>query len=310
MNDLGLPLREGDEGSAIRDLHRRLAAAGFPPGGDTERFDLDTVKAVRAFQASRRIVEDGSVGRHTWNALVEADNRLGDRMLYLRSPMTRGDDVNDLQQRLGSLGFDAGYVDGIFGPDTEHAVRNFQANQGVTADGVVGPDTIAALARLAGRRSGEKTIAEVKEAEMLPASAVAGSSSARRVDFQPLSTPLLAGFDLTGPRSSPCITLIWRSMPVPQTTGMAPSTSASRWLITTIRSPISRLRASFPQAVKALPGIPVDGSAKCWRLSIHRSACGCQSCARHGCQQSGVGSGARPPSSSRGQHSRPPFTTR
>lgn len=167
MNDLGLPLREGDEGSAIRDLHRRLAAAGFPPGGDTERFDLDTVKAVRAFQASRRIVEDGSVGRHTWNALVEADNRLGDRMLYLRSPMTRGDDVNDLQQRLGSLGFDAGYVDGIFGPDTEHAVRNFQANQGVTADGVVGPDTIAALARLAGRRSGEKTIAEVKEAEML-----------------------------------------------------------------------------------------------------------------------------------------------
>ena len=167
MNDLGLPLREGDEGGAIRDLHRRLAAAGFAAGGDAEQFDLDTVKAVRAFQASRRIVEDGSVGRHTWNALIEADNRLGDRMLYLRSPMTRGDDVTDLQQRLGSLGFDAGYVDGIFGPDTERAVRNFQANQGVTPDGVAGPDTVAALARLAGRRSGEKTIAEVKEAEML-----------------------------------------------------------------------------------------------------------------------------------------------
>ncbi|MGB1506416.1 MAG: peptidoglycan-binding domain-containing protein [Acidimicrobiales bacterium] len=167
MNDLGLPLREGDTGPAIRDLHRRLAAAGFSPGTDSDRFDLDTVNAVRAFQASRRIVEDGSVGRHTWNALIEADNRLGDRMLYLRSPMTRGDDVTDLQQRLGSLGFDAGYVDGIFGPDTEHAVRSFQANQGVTPDGVVGPDTIAALARLAGKRSGDKTIAEVKEAEML-----------------------------------------------------------------------------------------------------------------------------------------------
>lgn len=167
MTELGLPLREGDEGAPIRDLHRRLAASGFPAGADPERFDLDTVKAVRAFQASRRLIEDGSVGRQTWNALVEADHRLGDRMLYLRSPMTRGDDVTDLQQRLGSLGFDAGYVDGIFGPDTEQAVRNFQANQGVTPDGVVGPDTVAALGRLAGRRSGEKTIAEVREAEML-----------------------------------------------------------------------------------------------------------------------------------------------
>jgi len=88
-------------------------------------------------------------------------------MLYLRSPMTRGDDVTDLQQRLGSLGFDAGYVDGIFGPDTERALRDFQVNQGVNPDGVAGPDTVAALARLAGRRSGEKTIAEVREAETL-----------------------------------------------------------------------------------------------------------------------------------------------
>ena len=112
-------------------------------------------------------MEDGECGPHTWAALIEADFRLGDRMLYLRSPMTRGDDITDLQQRLGSLGFDAGYVDGIFGPDTESAVRNFQANQGLTPDGVVGPDTVMALGRLAGRRSGEKTIAEVRETERL-----------------------------------------------------------------------------------------------------------------------------------------------
>lgn len=167
MHESGLPLREGDQGAAIRDLHRRLAAAGFGALGDPETFDLETSVAVRRFQASRRIVEDGTVGRQTWAALVEADHRLGDRMLYLRSPMTRGDDVTDLQQRLGSLGFDAGYVDGIFGPDTERALRDFQANQGVTPDGVAGPDTVAALGRLAGRRSGEKTIAEVREAEML-----------------------------------------------------------------------------------------------------------------------------------------------
>ena len=169
MTDQGLPIKAGDTGPTVRDLHQRLAAAGFAAGGDPEVFDADTVLAVRGFQASRRLNEDGVVAWQTWGALVESDHRLGDRMLYRRSPMTRGDDVTELQWRLGSLGFDAGYVDGIFGPDTERAVRAFQSNQAVTPDGVVGPDTVAALGRLAGRRSGEKTIAEVREAEMLRA---------------------------------------------------------------------------------------------------------------------------------------------
>ena len=163
----GLPLRLGDEGVAVRDLHRRLAASGYSVTGHPERFSPATETSLKAFQASRRLSEDGICGRQTWAALVEAAHNLGDRMLYLRSPMTRGDDVTDLQQRLGSLGFDAGYVDGIFGPDTELAVRNFQHNQAVTADGVVGPGTVQALARLAGRSSGEKTITEVREKENL-----------------------------------------------------------------------------------------------------------------------------------------------
>ena len=164
---LGLPLRLGDAGPGVRDLHRRLSAAGFRDFGDPERFDDHTEKALREFQASRRLVEDGICARQTWSALVDADYRLGDRMIYLRSPMTRGDDVTDLQQRLGSLGFDAGWLDGIFGPDTERAVRDFQDNQGVTADGVVGRETVAALDRLSGRRSGEKTVAEVRDLEQL-----------------------------------------------------------------------------------------------------------------------------------------------
>jgi N-acetylmuramoyl-L-alanine amidase len=163
----GLPLRRGDVGPAVRDLHQRLSAAGFREVGDQERFDDHTEKALREFQASRRLVEDGICARQTWSALVDADYRLGDRMLYLRSPMTRGDDVTDLQRRLGSLGFDAGWLDGIFGPDTELAVRDFQHNQGLTSDGAVGRETVAAFGRLSGRRSGEKTVAEVRDFESL-----------------------------------------------------------------------------------------------------------------------------------------------
>ena len=167
MNPPGLPLRLGDTGAGVRDLHRRLAAAGFADVGSPEVFDETTERTLRAFQAARRLVEDGICGRQTWSALIDAHFRLGDRMLYLRSPMTRGDDVADLQLRLGNLGFDAGWLDGIFGPDTEAAVRDFQHNQGLNADGTVGRATVAALGRLAGRVVGAKTIAEVRQTEDL-----------------------------------------------------------------------------------------------------------------------------------------------
>ena len=53
-----------------------------------------------------------------------------------------GDDVKRLQRvfaRNKSLGPDA--VDGVFGPRTEQAVKEFQQANGLVADGVVGPVT-------------------------------------------------------------------------------------------------------------------------------------------------------------------------
>jgi lysozyme len=52
---------------------------------------------------------------------------------------SRGADVKELQRRLG-VG-----ADGIFGRDTEAAVRTFQQRKGLGVDGVVGPRTAAAL---------------------------------------------------------------------------------------------------------------------------------------------------------------------
>jgi len=53
---------------------------------------------------------------------------------------SEGRQVELLQAALGSI-----KVDGIFGPETEEAVRTFQANKGLAVDGVVGPATSALL---------------------------------------------------------------------------------------------------------------------------------------------------------------------
>jgi N-acetylmuramoyl-L-alanine amidase len=46
------------------------------------------------------------------------------------------------------MGFDCGRVDGIYGPRTELAVKDFQKSVGATIDGKCGPATIIALIRL------------------------------------------------------------------------------------------------------------------------------------------------------------------
>ncbi|MGI8794015.1 MAG: peptidoglycan-binding protein [Acidimicrobiales bacterium] len=72
-----------------------------------------------------------------------------------------------LQRRLGALGFDAGRVDGIFGPDTERALVEFQRNAGLVVDGICGPAAGMALRRLCERTDTSEPVALVRERERL-----------------------------------------------------------------------------------------------------------------------------------------------
>ena len=162
-----LPLALGATGDVVFDLHRRLARAGYETSGDHHCFGSSTEAALRQFQSDRGLVVDGVCGPQSWSALVEAAYKLGDRLLYYRSPTMRGDDVGDLQRRLSRLGFYAEWIDGIFGPATEKAVVQFQVNIGLPDDGVVGRRTLTALNRVARRTAGQRTVAEVRELERL-----------------------------------------------------------------------------------------------------------------------------------------------
>ena len=138
--------RVGDQGPAVRDIQDRLAALGFgAPHDERAAFGESTKSAVRAFQKARGLDPDGIVGPDTWRSLYEAGYRLGDRLIFMRRPMIRGEDIAELQSRLNSLGFDSGKVDGIFGPQTEEAVIDFQENRQLAADGRVGPEVVTEI---------------------------------------------------------------------------------------------------------------------------------------------------------------------
>jgi len=169
--------RIGDEGAAVRDIQERLDALGFPTDPDPSSvFSEGTREAVGEFQKARGLDVDGIVGPETWRSLYEAGYRLGDRMLFLRRPMMRGEDVSEIQSRLSSLGFDVGKVDGIFGPKTETAVVEFQHNRNLAEDGKAGPEVVTEihLVTRGEMKEGRQAVREREWLRRLP-STVAGA---------------------------------------------------------------------------------------------------------------------------------------
>lgn len=159
--------REGDEGTAIRDIQDRLGALGYDCGTDERGAFAETTKqAVVAFQKAKGLDADGIVGPDTWRSLYEAGYRFGDRLLFLRRPMMRGEDVSELQSRISSLGFDPGKIDGIFGPGTEKAVLEFQHNRALAEDGKVGPAVVTEI-NLVTRGEMKKGREAIREREWL-----------------------------------------------------------------------------------------------------------------------------------------------
>ena len=150
-------IKRGTTGPASAEVKSTLVTLGLiaeqgstsPELADDVVFDAVCELALREFQQARGLVVDGIVGPETWRALVAARWRLGDRVLHrsVSEPML-GDDVRMLQERLLEMGYNVGRADGIFGEGTESALRAFQREVGLAADGTVGPSTMRALRQL------------------------------------------------------------------------------------------------------------------------------------------------------------------
>jgi peptidoglycan hydrolase-like protein with peptidoglycan-binding domain len=123
--------QEGSEGEDVKTVQYLVTAQGHPTGVDGV-FGSATKAAVQAFQSSRGLAADGIVGPQTWPQLIiqvqQGSN--GDAVRAVQSQIhSRGDGANQI------------VIDGTFGPDTNDAVRAFQALLGLSVDGIVGPQT-------------------------------------------------------------------------------------------------------------------------------------------------------------------------
>lgn len=102
-------------------------------------FGQRTQNAVRNFQQTNSLSVDGMVGQNTWKTLLT----LAPEPLLKRG--SRGAYTRYLQQLLESKMIPVSGIDGIFGAQTENAVRRFQQDNGLTVDGIVGTNTWNAL---------------------------------------------------------------------------------------------------------------------------------------------------------------------
>jgi N-acetylmuramoyl-L-alanine amidase len=143
-------MRKNTSGSNVSDLQRRLKLLGYNLGstGVDGIFGQQTEDAVKKFQQDRALLASGVVDQETWNEVVDAGYKIGDRLLYLKNPPFRGDDVRTLQLWLKILGFYPYNENGIFCERTHGALLEFQSNMNIGDDGIMGKRTVENLMRL------------------------------------------------------------------------------------------------------------------------------------------------------------------
>ena len=152
-------LQSGDSGSKVTQLQNALKLLGFYTGGVDGKFGSGTKKAVMQFQRVNGLTVDGLAGTQTQKLLysqvdsgVSGGSSSSGSSSSGSSGFTRtlrkgytGADVIAVQQKLKELGFYSGSVDGVYGTGSIAAVKKFQQQNGLTADGLVGSRTYTAL---------------------------------------------------------------------------------------------------------------------------------------------------------------------
>ncbi|MDZ8106418.1 MAG: peptidoglycan-binding protein [Nostoc sp. DedQUE12a] len=137
--------------------------AGDPPhidyrGAGAKDLRRETILAFQQLwnknNPTEQIGEDGRWGTKTESALnrspamgfEKAPWDSTPRILRLSRPLMEGSDVRKLQEKLQAAGFTIAVADGVFGAETQRAVKEFQQQKGLVVDGLAGAKTLELIA--------------------------------------------------------------------------------------------------------------------------------------------------------------------
>jgi peptidoglycan hydrolase-like protein with peptidoglycan-binding domain len=164
----GTAMSQGQSGEHIKLMQEYLnrIRLNYPAinliGSTNGNFGADTVSAVKTFQKVFGLTQDGVIGRATWNKisqiyvgvvkLAELKSE-GERIGIGAAPPAVTIRQGSSNENVRLLQYILNYIaefydtvpsvteDGKFGSGTANAVKEFQRNFGLTADGIVGPAT-------------------------------------------------------------------------------------------------------------------------------------------------------------------------
>jgi peptidoglycan hydrolase-like protein with peptidoglycan-binding domain len=139
-------IKLGDAGDDVKRLQRVFARVKALLPDDVDGvFGPKTEQAVKDFQQSDGLVTDGVVGPITWSHIHPYREASPTLQAGSLGPVVA------MLQRVLKTGFGyAGAIDGVFGPVSEAAVRQYQTNSSLPVTGIMDEPTWMAPAGAAG----------------------------------------------------------------------------------------------------------------------------------------------------------------
>lgn len=126
-------LKFGSRGNEVLEVQQRLKTLGYFDGNSTGIFGSATRAAVRQYQITNGFIGTGEIDQALLGrilastAVTPAAPAVVDKL--------SADEIKQSQTILSQLGLYTGKVDGLAGPKTSAAVKSFQADVGIKADG-------------------------------------------------------------------------------------------------------------------------------------------------------------------------------
>ncbi len=137
--------------NAVQAVQDHLRRSGTYTGTVDGVWGPDSLAALQQFQAAHQLQVTGQLNQATAAALgLDPAGLLATQQAALPPPVPPADtlrpsSVRVVQERLRSMGFYTGSVDGVWGQSTQAAIGKFQQNRGLQPNGQLNPATTAAM---------------------------------------------------------------------------------------------------------------------------------------------------------------------